>query len=223
MENSGKLYVFEGMDGSGKTTLSRLLKHHFDSVGINSLLMTFPGQELGTLGRHIYQLHHKPLDFQVQSINPTSLQLLHVAAHIDAIDKQILPALRSGVTVILDRFWWSTWAYGSVYGANNTTLRQIIQAELTHWCGIKPTALFFLNRKSGFVEKGSTIQGQRIERAYLNLARRQQHRHPLLIIQNDKSIEETMTSLVKYIENPRMRSRFRSQGLYVRKSISRTS
>ncbi len=222
MENRGKLFVFEGMDGSGKTTVSQQLKYYFDSVGVNSLLFTFPGQEVGTLGRHVYHLHHKPADFQVQSINRTSLQLLHVAAHIDAIDEKILPALRSGVTVILDRFWWSTWAYGVVYGANRTTLRQIIQAELTHWNGFKPTALFYLNRKSGFVEKGSTVQRQRIERAYLDLARTHQHHYPLFIVQNDKPIEETLRGLVRYIENPRMRSRFHFQKPYSRKSISRS-
>src|ERR1044071_4273325 len=125
----GKLFVFEGPDGSGKTTLSHAFVEYLKSKGVECDYFAFPGQEPGTIGRLVYDLHHDPRDVEVESLTPTSLQLLHIAAHVDAIESKILPALKKGRTVVLDRFWWSTWVYGKVGGVSPKILRAMIQLE----------------------------------------------------------------------------------------------
>src|SRR5207249_4525469 len=114
MRPIGKLIVFEGPDGSGKTTLSRLFADRARELGVPCDWFAFPGREGGTLGKHVYEIHHNLQTVGVKAINPASLQLLHIAAHIDALEGRILPALKQGRHIVLDRFWWSTLVYGVV-------------------------------------------------------------------------------------------------------------
>jgi dTMP kinase len=141
------LYVFEGPDGVGKSELSRLFAQQLAESGIDCEHLAFPGRDNGTLGKHVYELHHDAQRHGIESISPTSLQLLHVAAHIDTIENRIVPALKAGQTVVLDRFWWSTIVYGLVSGISRQTLDAMIGLELTVWGGIQPTVLFLIRRK----------------------------------------------------------------------------
>ena len=111
-------------------------------------LVTFPGREPGTLGLHVYQLHHEPQRFGVERIPPTSVQLLHIAAHIDAINARILPALRAGRWVVLDRFWWSTWVYGLAAGVKKESLEAMLAVERPEWDGVVPAVVFLVHRGS---------------------------------------------------------------------------
>ena len=90
------------------------------------------------MGRLVYDLHHDADDLGLGEINPTSLQILHIAAHVDAIEERILPALRTGAWVVLDRFWWSTWVYGLAFGVPENSLETMIELELLHWGEVKP-------------------------------------------------------------------------------------
>jgi dTMP kinase len=108
----GKLIVFEGADGIGKSSLSKEVMRRLEDLNVASVSLAFPGKDLGTLGHLVYQIHHDPAALGVISVTPLALQTLHVAAHLDAIERRILPALQDGTWVILDRFWWSTWVYG---------------------------------------------------------------------------------------------------------------
>src|SRR5262245_56005624 len=93
MSTPGRLIVFEGPDSVGKSTLAREVAAVLGGRGTPCDLLAFPGREPGTLGHHVHQLHHDPRRFGVAGIPPASLQLLHVAAHVDAVANRILPAL----------------------------------------------------------------------------------------------------------------------------------
>ena len=101
---------------------------------------------MGTIGRLVYDIHHDPVQYGVEKITAASLQALHIAAHLDAIERLILPDLSEGRWVILDRFWWSTWVYGRVARVERTTLDALIQAERLHWKGVQPDAFFLIDR-----------------------------------------------------------------------------
>src|SRR5262249_34513872 len=132
MVTTSKLFVFEGVDGSGKTTLSRAFVQHLKALGYECDWLSFPGCENGTLGKHVYDIHHNRLDDPIRGVNSTSLQLLHIAAHIDTIERRILPALKQGRLLVLDRYWWSTLVYGIVAGANERSLKRMINIERLH-------------------------------------------------------------------------------------------
>jgi thymidylate kinase len=142
----GQLLIFEGPDGTGKTTLSLRLVEWFVSRGRRTLHVSSPGQSKGSLGELVYNLHHYPGQYGLCGVDPTARQLLHVAAHIDTLHNTILPALRCGEIVVMDRFWWSAVVYGRAAGIDSESLRLMIELELCHWSQLRPTAVFLLER-----------------------------------------------------------------------------
>ncbi len=140
-----KLIVFEGPDNVGKTTICNALSESLKKLNYDNIVLSFPGNVDGTLGNFIHDLHHNHNKYGVHDINNISLQLLHVAAHFDTIEKTILPALEASKIVILDRFWWSTFIYGSVSGIDISILQEIIRLESYAWQKIVPDLVIFFD------------------------------------------------------------------------------
>jgi dTMP kinase len=197
---TGKLFVFEGADEVGKTTLATMLLGAFRSKGVACEMVGFPGNKVGTLGHHINRLHHAPELFQVESIDPTSLQLLHVAAHVDAIDHQIIPALRSDKAVVLDRFWWSSMIYGAVGHANKRSLQAAIRAEAIHWRGIKPAQVFLVTCSEPFERQISIRRWKQIDALYKKFAAREKKRYPVTVIKNDSTPKSAFAQVEKCLD-----------------------
>jgi thymidylate kinase len=193
MSELGKLFVFEGPDGVGKTTLSRGFAEHLSALGVQCEHMSFPGHRQGSLGSVVYKLHHEPSAFGLDGLAPTSLQLLHIAAHIDAIERQIMPALHAGRHVVLDRFWWSTFVYGVVSGISRSTLLQMIELELGAWQGVKPDRLFLIRRERPLRNEPSSWPVLMEE--YVRLAARENGSYPVLEIRNESSVADAMRSI----------------------------
>jgi thymidylate kinase len=210
MLTSGPLYVFEGPDGVGKSELSRRFAQHLAASGVDCEHLAFPEREEGTLGKHVYALHHDPTRYNVQHIDPTSLQLLHIAAHIDVITQRIVPALQGGRTAVLDRFWWSTMVYGLVSGVSPHVLRAMIQLELMAWEPIRPTALFFLHRRHP-LRPEPMDQWRRWCDVYKAVAAEQANTCPIHLIDNNGSVEETMEALARAVQSDITAQQHRAQ------------
>ena len=98
--------VFEGLDGSGKSTLIRGLAEELKSRGIEFVLTREPG---GTpLGEEIRQLL---LRTEGEAPTPLCELFLYQAIRAQHVEKKILPELKKGRWVISDRYSASTWAF----------------------------------------------------------------------------------------------------------------
>ena len=142
-----RLIVFEGVDGVGKSTLAtalaRYLAANFPQTPVS--LGSFPGDVPGTLGEWVYRLHHGAIsDLRPKSISPPAMQLLHVAVHIDGIQSWIEPALAQG-TVILDRYWWSTYAYSRCDVSTDVAIALVLPEQL-FWRALPPPIIFYVTR-----------------------------------------------------------------------------
>lgn len=105
---NGKLIVFEGIDGSGKTTQAQLIHHYLSDKGIlNSLFREPGGTPLGEAIRKILLVRE---DFQ-GGIGSTAEYLLFAAARAELSRLIIQPLLEQGITVLLDRFGLSSVVY----------------------------------------------------------------------------------------------------------------
>ena len=103
----GLFIVFEGPEGSGKTTQSQLLDDTLRQRGLDVDLTREPGgTPLGEKVRRI--LMH---DQEMQAIDPRVQALLMSAARAQHVVQRIRPQLESGGVVICDRFSASTRAY----------------------------------------------------------------------------------------------------------------
>jgi len=187
--------VLEGPNGVGKSTLAEKLAEWFRAQGQKCESFSFPGREPGTLGEIIYRLHHNPTAFGLSHINEISLQALHVAAHVDVIQQRILPAIREGSIVILDRFWWSTWVYGRVSGIKRNTLRGLLQFESAAWGKTRPNLVVLLDRETPFAEESDLSTWSALRQEYIQLAKQEEKRYPVELIRNTESIEDTVDIL----------------------------
>ncbi len=189
----GRLIVFEGPDGVGKSTLSHALANKLKDMNIPCKHLAFPGNEAGTLGRLVYDLHHDTDVFGLHGITSTSLQALHIAAHLDAIEQRILPALRKGHWVVLDRFWWSTWVYGNVGGVDRDSLDAMIRVELLQWNDIKPEVVFVVERTR---DSSRNQTHDCLRKGYRALIKKEQGQYPIRVIDNDALVDEALDQLL---------------------------
>lgn len=99
------LIVLEGPEGAGKTTQLRMIAERLAAAGQNVLAVREPG---GTpLGDQIRTLLLDPSS----EIAPRAESLLFMASRAQLVEREITPALAVGATVLLDRFFLSTYAY----------------------------------------------------------------------------------------------------------------
>ncbi|MBN1550397.1 hypothetical protein JW979_02960, partial [bacterium] len=113
----------------------------------------------------------------------------HIAAHIDAIENKILPCLKRGTSVILDRYWWSTWVYGMVDGACPSSLDRMIEIEKSHWSETFPTALFLITGKNPHRIETPSNRWISLNDKYLEIARKEKDRYPVHQITNNGNVE----------------------------------
>ena len=167
MAEPGRLIVFEGPDGVGKSAIAEAASPR-RSAGVASGASDFPSRarDGGRFGRHIYELHHDPGRFGIQRLTPESLQLLHIAAHLDAISSRIVPAIHAGCWIVLDRYWWSTWVYGTTAGADRKILDAMIEVERAAWRGIVPTPAFLVHRSEPYRLEGTLDRWRELASAY---------------------------------------------------------
>lgn len=200
-QERGKLYVFEGPDKVGKTTLAHLLVDHLEDKGEKVLYYHFPGKKAGTLGKVVRTIHNTPLNLDIsEPIHPTSLQLLHIAAHIDAIHNYIIPPLRQGVTVVLDRFWWSTMIYGERNGVDLIALDKMIGIEKDNWGNYEPACLFLFERE-GSDEELTRLYSSWFRRSEDSWVRRSGGKFPTFKINNNMNVSTTLSYLVATISS----------------------
>lgn len=196
---TGRLIVIEGPDGVGKSTLARLVSATLGSRGEKVISTSFPGNDAGTLGKTIYEIHHRPGTFGVKSVSPLAGQALHIAAHLDALDFHIRGELAAGTTIVLDRFWWSTWVYGRATGCDEKTLDALIHAERVAWGRLLPNPLVLVSRETPLPVANSAPTEKRLIQLYQQLSDQEKAKHPILRISNDGTPEEAAASIVAEI------------------------
>jgi thymidylate kinase len=198
---SGNLFIFEGLDGVGKSTLAEKVAEKLRKSGTDVLLLSFPGRESNTIGDLVYSIHHNPQSFGINRISPTSLQLLHIAAHIDCIENRIIPSLAEGKTVILDRYWWSTVAYGIATGIGKEVLDAMINLEIILWGKIKPSILFLITCEKPFRDDIPKNLRSILSESYQSLTSEQKIYHPVEIIENSKPLNIVVNLILAHIRD----------------------
>jgi dTMP kinase len=101
----GKLIVFEGAEGAGKTTQIKRLAERLAKAGVPCVTVREPGgTPVGDAIREIL------LDREWHITDATEA-LLFMASRAELIAREIRPSLTAGKVVLMDRFFLSTYAY----------------------------------------------------------------------------------------------------------------
>ena len=168
--------TFEGGEGCGKSTQTRMLYRKLLKLGIPAVLTSEPG---GTpLGKRLGRFLKWPGD---KEISPITELLLFNAARTQSVSEVIMPNLKSGKVVISDRYADSTTAYqGYGWGLDLEVVKQINDAATG---GLKPdlTVLLDLLVESGLArkkerrpdrfEQQALAFHQKVREGYLKLAK----------------------------------------------------
>jgi dTMP kinase len=117
----GLLIVFEGIDGSGKTTQARALLRRLRRRGSKAVFFREPTR--GRWGREI-----KRLAARADSLTPEEELALFVKDRRENIAKNLGPALAAGRIVVLDRYYFSTIAYQGAKGIDTGRIRRMNEA-----------------------------------------------------------------------------------------------
>jgi len=186
----GKFITFEGSEGCGKSTQSKMLAEYLRKKGCGVVYLREPGgTETSEKIRHIL------LDCK-NHITPLSEALLYMAARAQLVCEVIAPALAKGKIVICDRFLDSTIAYqGYGLGVNIDFIKAIGNSVS---CGIKPnlTILLDLPVQEGLahrkftedrIEKRPYLYHLRVRRGYLRLAAAGPKRIKIVRVAGDKN------------------------------------
>ncbi len=196
MTAPGYLIVLEGPDGVGKSTLSGALRARLTEVGLPSRAYAFPGNEPGTLGSLVYRLHHEADSVGIRAVSPTAIQTMHIAAHLDAIERVFRPRLEAGETIVLDRYWWSTAVYGAVTGVSRDVLADLISAERRYWGAIQPIVLFLIDRTRPWRSTEHTPAWDQLAREYRDLASKERAQYRVEVIANDAEPQSVVRGMV---------------------------
>ncbi|MBY0308754.1 MAG: dTMP kinase, partial [Phycisphaerales bacterium] len=107
----GRFFVFEGPDGSGKSTQFKRLSQALDDAGIPCTTVREPG---GTpVGEKI---RDALLTREINNMSVRTEMLLYMASRAELVETVIIPALKKGRAVLADRFVASTLAYQGAAG-----------------------------------------------------------------------------------------------------------
>ncbi|MEA5617213.1 dTMP kinase [Cronbergia sp. UHCC 0137] len=139
---AGKLIVFEGVEGCGKTTQMQLCSQWLESLGVSLIVTREPGgTELGCDLRRL--LLEKSANKPVGEV--TEL-LLYAADRAQHIEQELKPNLAIGKFILCDRYTDSTIAYqGYGRGLSISIINQLnyiatggLESDLTIWLDVDP-------------------------------------------------------------------------------------
>jgi dTMP kinase len=115
-KNEGMLIVFEGIDGTGKSSHAKRLASYFSSLGREVVLSHEPTN--GPWGR---KLRESASTGRLGAEEELEYFLRDRKEHVEQL---INPSLAEGKVVILDRYYFSTMAYQGLRGFDPEQIRQ---------------------------------------------------------------------------------------------------
>jgi len=114
---TGKLFIVEGIDGSGKSTQLKLLHSWLEAQGYPVFLTEWNSSQL------VKQTTKEGK--KKKTLTPTTFSLLHATDFADRLAYQILPPLKAGMIVLADRYVFTAYSRDVVRGVHPSWVRKV--------------------------------------------------------------------------------------------------
>ncbi len=147
----GTLIVFEGIDGTGKSTQCGLLAKSLTDRDVPNIALAEPTR--GTWGTKIRRL----LSEGRQGISPQEELSWFVNDRKEDIELNIMPALQDNKVVLMDRYYFSTAAYQGALGLDPDQIR----LENETFAPIPDRVLIFLTSPETCLERIESSRDQK--------------------------------------------------------------
>lgn len=154
----GLFIALEGPDGSGKSTITNLIKSYLEDKNIDFIITREPG---GTaLGESIREMI---LDKGNTDMKAETEALLYAASRAQHVHEKIRPALDQGKLVLCDRFVLSSLAYQGVgrnLGVEKVKMINDFAIDETY-----PDLIlfFYVDPETALLRKTKDLKGDRLE------------------------------------------------------------
>jgi dTMP kinase len=125
----GRLFVVEGIDGSGKSTQLALLEKWLESEGYGTF---FSEWNSSALVRGVTRRGKRK-----KMLTPMTFSLIHATDFADRTEQHIIPPLKAGALVLADRYVYTAFARDVARGVNPGWVRNLYQFA------VKPTIAFY--------------------------------------------------------------------------------
>jgi dTMP kinase len=125
----GKLFIVEGIDGSGKSTQLDMLRKWLLGQGFCVAFSEWNSSPI------VYKTTKRGKKKRL--LTPTSFSLIHAADFADRMDRQMLPALKAGAIVLADRYVYTAFARDVARGVHPEWVRSVYSFA------IEPTLAFY--------------------------------------------------------------------------------
>ena len=193
---AGKLIVFEGIDGSGKTSLINFTMQYLQKLGYDCVYVKMPSDRIRNL-KIFNDYDNSKHDFVRNTINLTSLTIMVSGDRLVTQDEIIIPALKQNKIVICDRYCFTGFVRCPDKIIKKISSR-FLRPDLTFLCDcdVKTAKQRVLTRKN---EKNSFYNEQDVKiqkHNFLKLA----HNNNFVVIDTNNSLEFCKTKIEKYIE-----------------------
>ena len=129
-EISGWLIVIEGTDGVGRTTHVDRLRGHLERLGYAVAETGLSRSDLASSGLRRAK--------QGNTLGTNAFNLYYATDFADRLERQIIPALRSGFVMLTDRYIYSLIARAIVRGADPEWIKKVYSFSL------RPDAIYYL-------------------------------------------------------------------------------
>src|SRR5256885_6898985 len=116
-EYPGKLFVVEGIDGSGKTTQLGLLAKWLAAEGHRGFVTEWNSSALVKAATKAGK--------KKNSLTPTTFSLLHATDFADRLLYNIVPLLKAGMIVLADRYAYTAFARDVARGVDRRWVRDL--------------------------------------------------------------------------------------------------
>jgi dTMP kinase len=127
----GKLFVVEGIDGSGKSTQLMLLHQWLQAEGYG---VVFSEWNSSPLVRETTKRGKKK-----QMLTPATFCLIHATDFADRMEHNIIPLLKAGAVVLCDRYIYTAFCRDVVRGMDPKWVRELYSFA------VKPTTAFYFH------------------------------------------------------------------------------
>lgn len=126
---AGRLFVVEGIDGSGKSTQLSLLHKWLESEGY---VVFFSEWNSSPLVKDVTRRGKKK-----KMLTPMTFSLIHATDFADRVEHQIIPPLKAGTVVLADRYIYTAFARDVARGVHPEWVRGLYRFA------VKPTVPFY--------------------------------------------------------------------------------
>lgn len=127
----GLLIVIEGTDGSGKSTQVNILSQYVKDKCFGVAVSEWKTSRL--ISGVINEAKEKNM------LNTTTYSLLYAADYADRLENEIIPALKAGFVVLMDRYVYTAYVRDSVRGHDINWVKNL------YGYAPKPDLVFYLN------------------------------------------------------------------------------